>query len=80
MTAKSELPTTSSALEELKDGQYDIVQLSKKVDEAVNALKSGNTIPSDRNRSKGKKRASGTDPCAYNLELACQTITLTSIS
>jgi hypothetical protein len=38
MATKSEFPTTSSALEELKDGDYDIVQLSKKVDEAVTAL------------------------------------------
>ena len=34
----SEFPTTSSALEELRDGNYDIVQLSKKVDEAVKAF------------------------------------------
>jgi hypothetical protein len=30
MAMNSEVPTTSSALEELKDGDYDIVQLSKK--------------------------------------------------
>jgi hypothetical protein len=38
----SGFPTTSSALEELRDGDYDIVQLSKKVDEAVQALNGSN--------------------------------------
>jgi hypothetical protein len=42
MAMVSEFPTTSSALEELRDGDYDIVQLSKKVDEAVKALNGSN--------------------------------------
>jgi hypothetical protein len=42
MAMTSEFPTTSSALEELRDGDYDIVQLSKKVDEAVKGLNGSN--------------------------------------
>ena len=35
---ESEFPTTSSALAQLKEGDYDILQLSKKVDEIIKAL------------------------------------------
>jgi hypothetical protein len=35
---ESESPTASSALSQLKEGDYDILQLSKKVDEIVKAL------------------------------------------
>jgi hypothetical protein len=61
MAMKSDFPTTSSALEELKDGDYDIVQLSKKVDEAVIALH-GNKDGTQPNvtKDKGSERPSGT--------------------
>jgi hypothetical protein len=51
MAMNSEFPTTSSALEELKDGDYDFVQLSRKVDEAVKSLKAN----SDGAQSTGLK-------------------------
>jgi hypothetical protein len=64
MAMNSEVPTTSSALEELKDGDYDIVQLSKKVDEAVKAL-NGNkdgaqsTGPKDKRNDKSSRTKAG---------------------
>jgi hypothetical protein len=64
MAKESEFPTTSSALEELKDGDYDIVQLSKKVDEAVKAVKAlnSNNEGSQSNGTKNKRndKSSGT--------------------
>lgn len=65
----SEFPTTSSALEELRDGNYDIVQLSKKVDEAVKALNYGHEGAASRgNGGTGHPESSGTEPGEY-LEL-----------
>jgi len=61
MAISSQFPTTSSALEELKDGDYDIVQLSKKVDEAVIAQhgnKSGTQSSATKDKRNGK--SSGT--------------------
>jgi hypothetical protein len=61
MAKESEFPTTSSALEELKDGDYDIVQLSKKVDEAVKALNSNNEgSQSNGTKNKRNDKSSGT--------------------
>jgi hypothetical protein len=61
MAISSEIPTTSSALEELKDGDYDIVQLSKKVDEAVIALHGNKDgTQSAGTKDKRKKESSGT--------------------
>ena len=58
MAIPSEFPTTSSALEELRDGDYDIVQLSKKVDEAVKALNDSHegaaSTGGNKNNGKGK--------------------------
>jgi len=55
----SEFPTTSSALEELRDGNYDIVQLSKKVDEAVKAFNGHEGSMSRSNVDTGHSKASG---------------------
>ena len=61
MAKESGFPTTSSALEELKDGDYDIVQLSKKVAEAVKALNSNNEgTQSNGTRNKRNDKSSGT--------------------
>jgi len=57
MARLSEFPTTSSALEELKDGDYDIVQLSKKVDEAAIAQhgnKDGTQTTGTKDKRNGK--------------------------
>jgi hypothetical protein len=58
---ESEFPTTSSALGQLKEGDYDILQLSKKVDEIIKALPTkvnpdddGSTVAT---KGKGKKTA-----------------------
>jgi len=60
MSIQSEFPTTSSALEELKDGDYDIVQLSKKVDEALKALDDSQegaaSTGGNKDNGKGKSR------------------------
>jgi hypothetical protein len=70
MAMKSEFPTTSSALEELKDGDYDIVQLSKKVDEAVKALHHDNKDGTQSSGAKEKRdvNSSGTE-AGESLEL-----------
>lgn len=64
MAMNSEFPTTSSALEELKDGDYDIVQLSRKVDEAVKSLKGSSdgaqsTGPKDKRNDKSFRNKAG---------------------
>jgi hypothetical protein len=58
---ESEFPTTSSALGQLKEGDYDILQLSKKMDEIIKALPTkvnpdddGSTVAT---KGKGKKIA-----------------------
>jgi hypothetical protein len=38
MSEKAEFPTTSSALEQIRDGQYDIVQLSRLANEAAKSV------------------------------------------
>jgi len=60
MAISSEFPTTSSALEELRDGDYDIVQLSKKVDEAVKAFndthEGASSTGGNKDNGNGKSR------------------------
>lgn len=50
---ESEFPTTSSALAQLKEGDYDILQLSKKVDEIIKALPTG--VESEVESTEGSK-------------------------
>lgn len=54
----SEFPTTRTALEEIREGCYDIVQLSKKVDEAVNGSKRSNAGLTEGNGTRTSSRKS----------------------
>ena len=53
MPTRSAFPTTSSALVELRDVNYDIIQLTKKVDEVINAGNGGKGKEQDGSAPEG---------------------------
>ena len=72
---ESEFPSTSSALGQLKEGDYDIIQLSKKVDEIIKALPT--IVGSDdepKEVSKGERKGkSACKSSIASISIRCRT-------
>lgn len=78
---ESEFPTTSSALAQLKEGDYDILQLSKKVDEIIKALPTrvGSEVESTEG-SNGKAKGKSARESSTESESTCCRTSLIMIS